>query len=793
MFGAIATKPEQPPELEQGHTADSVLPGSNIGRRYAVRVPSSTHGPRLRASSASPGRISSSETRFMRVESPPTQLRALDYRPPVDKRASVEWGSGGTSDKVQGLERIKERPRLRVLLPLPSNVHGNLRHFLQTNNDSTNSNRKSAEFVIYADDVNVIPSPVDDGPHWSGGDYSGGSGRGGGVAVDCGDKGTVGKGFHTSLLNNSAATKVDTGLSGHKGQVYLPYRPPNVVHRNVNHSSQTIKPPSPPVMPLSVEPALQADIDSRATLDRLRIKRKPAPPLRVHSLPVTPDSEQGIGEISGDSACSPSAAYFCELSPERTTLPVVPPFYSPRPHSSPPETHNERSSSLGSFTWGNKSVTDNWRALSSLDLTCSEELVIYLESLFIIAGGSGGSGGGMGDYRSRQHSKSKVNRCLSITSCYSDSVVSLSSIASSPASGLPSPSEYAPYLNDFLAYFSNSSATDIPEAVEHYSLSSSTAAVCSDHPKPYFFPPPRQKRDGAVVKMGQLCLPASSNEYGIAGIHTLDVLLLAPCRDPRSEQDMPCRTTILKTTRRIAFLRRGVASIGSGNDNYVRSPTQEEKHPGIPRALIPGVSMVGSGKGLLNREKSLRIRRNGGTVLRQRGRDVYLELVILGTVVVGNKFGGQDGGEQQAGFDAFLNRIDGSVWFVAQPTPTITSTTGSSTIARSSTIFDEWLSNFLPRKPSAMERVLAVRWADGLDDVDALRGFNAGGNDGGEFQEDDDVPAMVDPKRRPQQRRRTWGVGLHCPPNAVEMEGVEVYLGRGVAMEEGGWFVPEGW
>jgi len=160
---------------------------------------------------------------------------------------------------------------------------------------------------------------------------------------------------------------------------------------------------------------------------------------------------------------------------------------------------------------------------------------------------------------------------------------------------------------------------------------------------------------------------------------------------------------------------------------------------------------------------------------------------------VGNKNGGQEeDGEQQAGYDAFLNRLDGSVWFVAQPTPTTTSTTGSSTVATSSTIFDEWLLNFLPRKPSATERVLAVRWADGLDCVDALRGLNAGGNGDCKVQ-GDDVPAIVDPKKLKRQKRTTWGIGLQCPPNAVELEGVEVYLGKGVEEEEEGWFVPDSW
>lgn len=825
----IPAPPEQKPELELGHASD-IWPRRNICRRYTARSTtrassSSTHGPELRAGSASPRpshHRACSETRFIRSESPIIQFHAQDYRLLVDKTASVGWDLDDTSsDKVRGRERIQGRPRLRVQLPLPSNVNGGLHQLLQSNKDSSYSRNSVAvtEFVIYADDVNVIPSPVDD----DGTDASG-----------------IGGESYTNILINSTAPQVDINLSGFKGDIDWPYCDTNVDH-NVENSQMT-KPLPPLVVPLSVGSAPQTCFDSQATLEKSRhlpIKRKPAPPVRMQSLPIALDLGQST-EITGDSACSPDSASICEFSSETKMSPIVNsltpnptsigednervypqhchnsqilalskhderPFPSPcsspcppRPHSSPPDTLNQRSSSLIKHTLRNalpKSVTANWQALSSLDLTCSDELAIYLESLFIIAGGGGDN------YRSQQYSRSKSNRRLSTSSYYSDSVVSLSvsSTVSGSDSGLPSPSEYAPYLNPIWAQFSGPPAALVPGAVGYHNESSPISAACfchTAHGESHFNPSPRQDRGGAVVKMGQLFLPGSSSKNGIAGVHTLDVLLLAPCRTPNSERDMPCRTTILKATRRVAFIRRGLAPIDSGNNNHGSSPTKEE-NPYIPHSTTPGqssyltVPTIGSGRGLLNREKSLRARQRGGTILQHRGRDVYLELVILGTVMVGS--GSQEGGEQKAGYDAFLNRLDGSVWFVAQPTPTTTtttSTTGSSTIATSSTIFDDWLSNFLSLKPSATERVLAVRWADGLDCVDALRGLNAGGNCGSDELQGDDAPAMVEKKL---QRRRTWGIGLQCPPNAVELEGVEVYLGKGVEEEEEGWFVPESW
>ncbi|RPB25140.1 hypothetical protein L211DRAFT_848482 [Terfezia boudieri ATCC MYA-4762] len=110
-----------------------------------------------------------------------------------------------------------------------------------------------------------------------------------------------------------------------------------------------------------------------------------------------------------------------------------------------------------------------------------------------------------------------------------------------------------------------------------------------------------------------------------------------------------------------------------------------------------------SGKGQLNRESRRRIREQRGSILRRRGRDVYLELVDLEHLM----------GEPC--YEVFLIRLDGSIWFVLKIRKNTTSLLAVG-------IFDVGFPNIIPRKQLARERVVAVRWADGLGCVDNMCG-----------------------------------------------------------------------
>jgi len=496
---------------------------------------------------------------------------------------------------------------------------------------------------------------------------------------------------------------------------------------------------------------------------RLAIKRKPAPPVQVYLLPITVtesndsnsyDTAPMAAQLQNLFSTDVSELRLPRTGPEPSWNCLDPNMNGGTP-SSPPgsaSSHNDLSNAMPTPPSPSQKhihvegpTEIHWQTLSSLDLSSYYELNIYLESLSVLAG------------TPKRPTISPLRLSTSSSHYSDDSAVSnarISCLSShSHHSNLPSPSEYIAYPSPQFKYClvprPRMGAVELPvefPGTEVIPVSSSSYS---------------QSNKSSMVNIGQLRLPSSS--YSQARIKTLDVLLTAPSRFPIQEQDMPCRTTILKGSRQVIFIRprasqSTTAKVGNTANNFVNSGPFESgtssSAMSIHTALKPG-----SGRGLLNRENSRRIRERGGSILRRRGRDVYLELVNLGHLV----------GEPC--YEVFLNRLDGSVWFVLK-----SGTNATSLLAVG--VFDEWFSNIIPRKQPARERVVAVRWADGLDCVDAMRGLGID-NEG---------------KGAVMTRQCTMGeVEVECPEAAAELEGVEVYLGVAVEEEEGAWFVPEGW
>ena len=498
---------------------------------------------------------------------------------------------------------------------------------------------------------------------------------------------------------------------------------------------------------------------------RLAIKRKPAPPVQVYLLPITlTESNDSSSYDAASMAIRLQDLFSTDASELRLPRAGPEPSWNsldpningstmlpPRPHSTPPGSANSHNNAILAPPSPSQrhihveSPTEtHWQTLSSLDLSSYHELNIYLEALSVLAG-------------TPKRSRTPL-RFSTSSSHYSDDSAApnsrISSLSSySYHSNLPSPSEYIAYPSPQFKYSliprPRMGAVELPGVVP-VELPGTEAIPVSSSSHPQSKSP--------MVNVGQLRLPTP--RYSQPGIKTLDVLLTAPSRFPIQEQDMPCRTTILKGSRRVTFIRprasqSTTARAGNTTNNFVNSGLFGS---GMLSSAVP-INMAGSGKGLLNRENSRRIRERGGSILRKQGRDVYLELVNLGHLV----------GEPC--YEVFLNRLDGSVWFVLK-----SGTNAASELAVG--VFDEWLSNIIPRKQPAREQVVAVRWADGLDCVDAIRGLGIGNEENGAVM----------------TRQRTMGeVEVECPEAAAELEGVEVYLGVAVEEEEGAWFVPEGW
>ncbi|KAF8425308.1 hypothetical protein EV426DRAFT_708943 [Tirmania nivea] len=498
---------------------------------------------------------------------------------------------------------------------------------------------------------------------------------------------------------------------------------------------------------------------------RLAVKRKPAPPARVYSLPV-PLTEPNDDNSYDTASMATHLQKLFSTDVSEIRLPRTGPEPSwnflnpnikggtilpPQSHSSPPDSanpHNDLNNVM--FTPPSSSQRHisiecptevQWQTLSSLDLTSYHELNIYLESLSVLAGTSKCS--------------TIPPQWLSASSshCSDDSAIPSARISCfssySYHSNLPSPSKYIAY----------------PSPQFKYSLVPRPLMGAVELPGTEIIPVPSsshsQSNRSSLANVGQLRLPSSS--YSQPRIKTLDILLTTPSRFPIQEQDMPCRTTILKSSRQVTFIQPGAspsttARSGNATNNSINSGSFGT-HLSSSAMSINTALKHGSENGLLNRKNSRRIRERGGSILRKRRRDVYLEFVNLGHLA----------GEPC--YEVFLNRLDGSVWFVLKSG---TNTTGSSAVG----VFDQWFSNIIPRKQPARERVVAVRWADGLDCVDGMRGsgFGSGG------------------KGAVMTRQRTTGeVEVECPEAAAELEGVEVYLGVAVEEEEGSWFMPEGW
>ena len=547
---------------------------------------------------------------------------------------------------------------------------------------------------------------------------------------------------------------------------------------NSQNLDQTISKPSSPEPPFPMLDYTQPILIQNSRLPpvkqnrRVAVKRKPAPPARVYSLPIT------LAELNNSNSCDtapmvtqlenllptdisemrpprtgPDPSWnFLGLRNENTMLP-------PRPHSSPPGSANPQNNlntGMG-FTSPSppqrhipvESLTEiHWRTLSSLDLTSYDELNIYLRSLSALAGAS---------------------KCLTIpplrastsSSYYFDDSTAPNARVScfssySYHSNLPSPSEYIAYPSPQFKYSlvprPKLGAVELPGVAPVELPDTEVIRIFSNsHPS---------SNKTSMVNVGQLRLPSSSSSQPT--IKELNVLLTASLRFPIRQQDMPCRTTILKGSRRVTFIwPRVCQSMTTSVDNTTKHSSLSGTHISSLAMSIDTALKLGSGKGLLNRKNSRRIRERGGSILRRRGRDVYLELVNLGHLV----------GEPH--YEVFLNRLDGSVWFVLKSG---TNATGPLEMG----VFDQWLSNIIPGKQSARERVVAVRWADGLDCVDGMRGSCVG------------------------TKGKGMGVARQCTTGEVEveveyleavaeLEGVEVYLGVAVEEEEDGWFAPEGW
>ncbi|KAF8470726.1 hypothetical protein BDZ91DRAFT_761128 [Kalaharituber pfeilii] len=519
---------------------------------------------------------------------------------------------------------------------------------------------------------------------------------------------------------------------------------------------------------------------------RLLVKRKPVPPLRVHSLPVIRvERAENHDEIIGSGCNSSPALHSDNHGYQQPEVPIIPPYTCAelptefnRRHSSDSErvggsvnrhtrigllvpcTHTpQRSSSTpptprtAPLEAVRSAPIRDWRTLSSLDLTSTDELALYLDSLIIIAGPPSED----------QFLRLNSYRVSASGSSYygndTPSFLPPSPFGSYP-SNVPSPSAYIPYRKGPFS----PAPPSVPGTIE---LPASPQS------------PNEIRRRGPMVNVGQLRIPKAT---GSADFQPLDVILTAPMRGGTNERDMPCRTTVLKNTRRVTFVppgtirgadplmgpkdpaKSGLVEADSSTSNLLES--RGALKSSIPASVMPRSPLsIGNGKGLLNRESSKRIRTRGGTILRRRGRDVYLELVVLGDLPLGNC-------STPVGYGAFINRIDGSVWFVANGTNV--HVTG---------VFDAWIMSILPRArwPSGREKVVAVRWADGLDCVDALRGAGVA------------MGATTGPAPTRQGRMGGGELEVECALTAVELEGVEVYLGERVEEEEDGWFEPEGW
>ncbi|KAI5803282.1 hypothetical protein DFH27DRAFT_44830 [Peziza echinospora] len=451
------------------------------------------------------------------------------------------------------------------------------------------------------------------------------------------------------------------------------------------------------------------------------VKRKPAPSVRVHSLPMLIINKEHMMDCHGTLSSSSDGSPY--LSPagagprddldklfgeEQTSSPMTRFLTALRNESSPTGTECSGSPTIkpnsptikspicasdipaNNFNPPTNPTTD-WRSLSFLDLTSTDELLIYLQSLTLIRDSEGQSQGEGGFIDSSRFCSTATSPSInSRFSFYSD---------------LPSPSSYNPL-------------TSLP------------------------MPIPREPLRIGDIHLGQLRLTPQSTIY-----IPLDISLkvFEPNAQYNNPFGMPCRTTILTGTRRVTFVKPA-----EGSREFVQTNSLEAPLP--KRSLT-----IGSGKGLINRDNSKRIRSRGGTILRHRGRDIYLELVDLGSLT----------GAMAAPplFDVFLNRVDGSVWLVYNPRQSEFASGG---------VLDCWAFSTLGITRKGKEKVLAVRWADGLDCVHEFRGGNLG-------------PVVA---RMARVGGRRGEMEIEC--GVVEMEGVEVYLGENVREEEDGWFVPEG-
>jgi len=672
--------------------------------------------------------------------------------PPVTKyEANVEISEGELSKVAQqeggGLATHggggRDRPRLRVQLPPPP-----IRSPLKAQENPT------LEFVIHAGDV--IPSEAP--PRTLGGPIGWESGR---HMENVDPVRLRGKENENVSAPVTLMVAEETDWPGH----FLdPFSQLQVCDsQNLGKAlSKPSLPEGPSLIfdsghPISMQ---NPQFSSAVEQNRLAVKRKPAPPVRVYSLPITPTESNNDNSYYTASMATHLQNFFSPDASEMI-LPRTGPesswnfldpnmhggtMLAPRSHSSPPASANPHDDLNTAFAPPSPSQRHinvegpaeiHWRTLSSLDLTSDDELNIYLGSLSALAG-------------TPMYPTASPLRVSTSSSHYSDDSTFPNARISrcsnySYDSNLPSPSGYMVYPSP------QSKCSLVPRsqmgAVE---LPGTSAVLLSSNLRP-------QSNKRFMVNVGQLRLPSSS--YNQPRTKTLQVLLTAPSRFPVQEQDMPCRTTILKGSRRVTFIRRGASQGMTPINNSSYSGSLGTHLP--PSAISINTALkLGSGKGLLNRENSRRIRERGGSILRRRGRDVYLELVNFGYLV----------GEPC--YEVFLNRLDGSVWFVLNSG---TSVSGSLAMG----VFDQWFSNLVPRKQPTRERVVAVRWADGLDCVDGLRGSSAGSELKG---------TLV-------TRQCTTGeMEVECPQLvAAGLEGVEVYLGEAVDEEEGGWFMPEGW
>lgn len=678
------------------------------------------------------------------------------------------WDSDSPDNFKRGRERT--RPRLRVQLPPPSIGSGG--------KVTSPWDNPGSEFVIHADDVipseappRTLEEPV--------------------------------KRETDNCQNLISPNLIDHGENNLTPKVTLTVADseeidwPDYLLDSFEHDSPTqacnkkpnlksSSPESPKRLDIVNSPEMENPGVSSEQNRRAPVKRKPAPPLRVYSLTLELNETNNSNAYSAtDMAAQLQSLLTGDISP--IAPPITPPepesgafkpkdtgntkqslndpsksAYSygmplkhnyikqavsaPRSHSSPPGTENSQAhlaTTLNlSWTWEDPvqlGPTTEWRTLSALDLTSCDELKIYLDSLSLIADTDDDPIEG-----SNELSDCLMESRLSTisASCYSDSATGIphdnkrnsASSTYSYHSNLPSPSAYIAYPSPHFKYLL------IPRPL------SNAVELSAEFPGPvsptYGSMIPQESPHTSVISVGRIRLRNSH-------IQILNILLTPPARLPSADHEMPCRTTILKGTRRITFVRPDKDLTNGKHNSRLSSPIS------INTAL-----KIGSGKGLLNRENSRRIRDRGGSILRSRGRDVYLELVVLGQVI------------GEPAYEAFLNRLDGSIWFVLK-------SGGTTSASLSANFFDQWFSNIARRKLSTNEQVVAVRWADGLDFVDPLRGVQLGA--GGDARDTTVV----------EQRACTCGeMEMECPAAAREMAGVEIYLGEGVEEEDEGWFMP---